>query len=74
MTDGVIAWCLVVLNLWLAKAVAGRPRDLEFCRALGADGLVSADMLMDRLGDVPNVAEPVRAAVTALIASAPRHQ
>jgi hypothetical protein len=74
MTNGVVAWCLEVHDLWLAKAVAGRPKDLEFCRALGDDGLVSTDTLMDRLGGIPNVAEPVRAAVTALISSASRHQ
>ena len=33
MTNGVVAWCLDLHDLWLAKAIAGRPKDYEFCRA-----------------------------------------
>ena len=73
-TNGVVAWCLDLHDLWLAKAVAGRPKDYEFCRALATDGLVSEDTLVTRLGHVPDLAEPVRAAVAALIVSATHHQ
>lgn len=69
MTDGVVAWCLELHDLWLAKAIAGRPKDFEFCRALAADGFVSANTLDTRLRLVPDLAEPVRAAVAALITS-----
>lgn len=33
-TNGVVAWCLEVHDLWISKAVAGRPKDREFCAAL----------------------------------------
>lgn len=48
-TAGVVAWCLEVHDLWLAKAVAGRPKDLEFCAALKRAGLVRAAVLEKRL-------------------------
>lgn len=74
MTNGVVAWCLELHDLWLAKAIAGRPKDYEFCRALAADGLVNEDTLVTRLSHVSDLAEPVRAAVAILIASATQHQ
>ena len=33
-TNGVVAWCLEIHDLWLSKAVAMRQKDIEFCRAL----------------------------------------
>ena len=33
-TNGVVAWCLSPEDVWIAKALAGRPKDVEFCRAL----------------------------------------
>jgi len=33
-TNGVIAHCLEIHDLWISKAIAGRPKDLEFCAAL----------------------------------------
>lgn len=33
-TNGVVAWCLSPEDVWIAKALAGRPKDLEFCQAL----------------------------------------
>lgn len=33
-TNGVVAWCLSPEDLWVSKALAGRPKDLDFCRAL----------------------------------------
>jgi hypothetical protein len=48
-TAGVVAWCLEVHDLWLSKAVAGRPKDLEFCAALKRTGLVRAAVLEERL-------------------------
>ena len=69
MTNGVVAWCLDLHDLWLAKAIAGRPKDYEFCRALVNSGLVSTDTLTARLGSVPSLAGPVHAAVATLIDS-----
>lgn len=65
-TAGVIAWCLEVHDLWLAKAVAGRPKDLEFCAALKRVGLVRVTALEERL---PFIAmdDRVRTAVAARI-------
>lgn len=51
-TAGVVAWCLEVHDLWLAKAVAGRPKDLEFCAALKRAGLVRVAVLEERLSMV----------------------
>lgn len=33
-TGGVIARCLEPHDLWIAKAIANRPKDIEFCEAL----------------------------------------
>ncbi|MEN8115014.1 MAG: DUF6036 family nucleotidyltransferase [Actinomycetota bacterium] len=74
MTDGVVAWCLELHDLWLAKAVAGRPKDYEFCRALTAHELVDKAVLIERLQLVPGLADPVRGNVAALIESAPEQQ
>ncbi len=50
-TNGVVAWCLEVHDLWLSKAIALRPKDVEFCAAIAARGLVERDVLEARLGD-----------------------
>ena len=74
MTNGVVAWCLDLHDLWLSKAIAGRPKDYEFCRALADNGIVHQDTLTTRLRRVPNLAEAVRSAVTALIESTSQPQ
>lgn len=33
-TNGVVAWCLSLEDLFVSKAIAGRPKDLEFCRSI----------------------------------------
>ena len=52
-TGGVTAQCLELHDLWVSKAVAGRPKDREFCRALLERGLVEAKTLRRRLGTTP---------------------
>lgn len=47
------AVCLEVHDLVAAKLVAGRPKDAAFARALVAVGLVSVDVLIDRIGGLP---------------------
>jgi hypothetical protein len=69
MTNGVVAWCLELHDLWLSKAVAGRPKDFEFCRALANEGLVDQATLRTRLSRVPDLADAIRASVAALIVS-----
>lgn len=44
-TAGVVAWCLSPADLWVSKALAGRPKDLEFCRSLLALQIVQPDEL-----------------------------
>lgn len=66
-TNGVVAWCLEPHDLWIAKAIAGRPKDIEFCAALLRVGVVRADVLRKRLPKVPNLDPKVRALVAARI-------
>ena len=54
-TNGVTALCLEPHDLWVSKAIAGRPRDREFCRALLERGLVDAKTLRTRLGAVNSI-------------------
>ena len=62
-TNGVVAWCLEPHDLWIAKAIAGRPKHIEFCRVLCRRAIVSAQTLSKRLAKVPNLAPAVRAGV-----------
>ena len=66
---GVTAWCLELHDLWIAKAIAGREKDGEFCRALLARGVVQRQVLSERLEQVPTLDERIRAAVGARISS-----
>jgi hypothetical protein len=58
MTKGTVAWCLDLHDLWLSKAVAGRPKDLEFCRALAQGGLMDQSVLRDRLESMADLTDP----------------
>lgn len=51
-TNGVVARCLEVHDLWLSKAIALRPKDLEFCAAVADRGLVDRGVLEARLSDM----------------------
>ena len=66
-TRGVIAWCLELHDLWVSKAVAGRPKDIEFCQALLDRALVERGQLRDRLAQIAVLDDRVRAAVQARI-------
>ena len=68
-TNGVVAWCLEPHDLWVSKAIAGRPKDLEFCRALLDRALVSGARLRDRLALVAALDPRLRAAAAARIPS-----
>ena len=59
-TRGVTAWCLELHDLWVSKAVAGREKDREFCRALLQRGVVMTDVLESRLDTVPALDPRVR--------------
>jgi hypothetical protein len=62
-TNGVRALCLDVHDLWIAKAIANRPKDVDFCRALMARGLVDPVTLADRLGTVKGIDARIRSIV-----------
>lgn len=66
-TNGVVAWCIEPHDLWVSKAIAGRPKDVEFCHALLRRGLVRADTLRDRVGKVKGLDERVRLGVLARV-------
>jgi hypothetical protein len=67
--DGVTALCLEVHDLWISKAVASRPKDLEFCRALVDLRLVDVETLAARLDEVPDLDPRVRSAVESRLAA-----
>lgn len=54
-TNGVTALCLEPHDLWISKAIAGRPKDREFCRALIEHDIVNAKTLRTRLGAVSSI-------------------
>lgn len=68
-TRGVTAWCLELHDLWIAKAIAGRDKDREFCRALVQRGLVTPSVLRSRLQAVPALDERIKRATTTWIAA-----
>lgn len=50
-TRGVTGWCLERHDLVVAKLLAGRPHDMEFCGALLQAGIVDAETLRTRLSE-----------------------
>lgn len=65
-TDGRVAYCIDVLDLFLSKCVANREKDRMFNRALLAHGLVREDEALARLTELP-VDDAARVAIAALI-------
>ncbi|MCQ3810814.1 MAG: hypothetical protein KTV68_09705 [Acidimicrobiia bacterium] len=66
-TNGVVAWCLEIHDLWISKAIALRPKDVEFCAALVSGNLVEAGTLSHRLKEVDGIEEERRVHVAGLI-------
>jgi hypothetical protein len=66
-TGGVTAWCLDPHDLWISKAIAGRPKDVEFCGTLLRAGLVDRGLLEERLSLVPDLSKVADEAVRARI-------
>jgi hypothetical protein len=58
-TNGIVAWCLELHDLWVSKALAGRPKDLEFCRAFLSRELVDRSVLRERLSNITDVSDAV---------------
>lgn len=70
-TGGVVAWCLDVHDLWISKAIAGREKDRDFCRALIKRGAVTPLVLRERLEHVHSLGLEHRSMVSALIQGIP---
>lgn len=66
-TEGVTALCLEPHDLWISKMVAGRPKDLEFGKALIERGLVDPQELQARLEGVEKLDDPDRTRILAKI-------
>ena len=69
-THGVKALCLEPHDLWISKAIAGRRKDREFCKALIERKLVDVKTLRIRLGKVRSLDPAVRDHVLSLISGA----
>lgn len=63
----VTALCLELHDLWLAKAVAGRPKDRAFCATLLDRQLVQRNVLISRLQDMPALDTQRLAALRGLV-------
>jgi len=59
-------WCLEVHDLAIAKYVAGRPKDLDFTRALAIHGMTLREELIERLA-VTGLVDEVRQLTAARI-------
>lgn len=66
-TNGVVAWCLEIHDLWISKAIASRRKDIEFCAALIAEDLVDTGTLVCRLDKVDGIEAAKRVHVVGLI-------
>jgi hypothetical protein len=62
-TNGAVAWCLEVHDLWISKAIANREKDIEFCQALRTAGIVDQAVLQSRLEAVRDLAAELRQVV-----------
>lgn len=65
---GVVAWCLELGDLWISKAIAGRVKDGEFCRAVLELGAVDAEEMAGRLRGMPELDSGVRTRVLGWLA------
>ena len=66
-TNGVTAHCLELHDLWISKAMAGRPKDREFCDELTKRKCVKIQTLRARLKKVKGQAPEKIAAVAGWI-------
>lgn len=66
-THGVTAFCLELHDLWISKAIAGRPKHRELCRSLLQLKLVRPKILQARLRGVPKLREETRSHIAKFI-------
>lgn len=69
-TNGVTALCLEPHDLWISKAVAGRPKDREFCKALIERNIVEVKTLRQRLEKIETLNPAIEKQVSSLIPDA----
>ncbi len=69
-TNGVTAFCLEPHDLWISKAVAGRPKDREFCKALIERNIVAAKTLRERFENIETLNPAIEKKVSSLIPDA----
>lgn len=62
-TNGFTALCLDPHDLWISKAIAGRLKDNDFCKALLRKKLVKPEVLEERLKGVHRLNPKIRLAV-----------
>jgi hypothetical protein len=55
----VTAYCLEPHDLWISKAIANRPKDIEFCDALVERAIVDPATLGSRLSTTKGLDEAV---------------
>ncbi len=66
-TQGITALCLELHDLWISKAIAGRPKDIEFCKSLLELKLVKVKILESRLKKVKQLKKEIRQKVAGLM-------
>lgn len=62
-TGGTTAYCLEPHDLWVTKAIAHRPKDIDFCNALIEREIVDLSILSSRLQEVEGIDEGIRQVV-----------
>jgi|SRR5580698_713274 hypothetical protein len=72
-TNGVTGWCAEVHDLVIAKMLAGRPKDIEYTRALIAAGFVKVEVVLERLSDTDATPDE-HSRITRFIESIPRQE
>ena len=62
-TGGVTAHCLEPNDLWIAKAIANRPKDIEFCNTIVERAIVDPVTLGSRLSTMSEIDERIKQVV-----------
>ena len=67
-TGGVTAWCVEIHDIAVSKLVAGRPKDLDYIRALLKHKIARLKTLQERIADT-NIREDERTDLLRLLES-----
>jgi hypothetical protein len=74
-TMGAIGWCLEVHDLAVSKMAAGREKDFVFVEVMAREGLISADIVRERLLHTPRLSSERRDVAEGFISRAwPNHE